>query len=182
MPPTPGSARSGSRPPVLGRSSATPPAPRAPGGVALRTGAGRGLWHADPVSDEPAAAPLDAAAPAPLTGPALVAAYLLVLLLAVLLALWGAFLVPLRLGTVPLPVSWVVAAVGNGALGWAGGRLLGRAGAAGPGIVWVVIALTLGSRRAEGDLVVPGSVPGLVFLLVGAVASAAAYSATARRR
>ena len=131
------------------------------------------LWHAGPVPDEPA--------PAPLAGPALVAAYGLVLLLAVLLALWGAFLVPLRVGTVLLPVSWLVAAAGNAALGWAGGRLLGRPGAAGPGIVWVVIALTLGSRRAEGDLIVPGSTAGLVFLLVGAVASAAAYSAVARR-
>ena len=140
-------------------------------------GTGRPLWQADPVSDERA----PAEPPAP-PGRALTAAsYALVLVLTVLVALWGAFLVPLRVGSVPLPLSWVVAVVGNGALGWAGGRLLGRPGAAGPGLLWLAIALTLGSRRAEGDLVVPGSVPGLVYLLLGAVASAAAYSLVSRR-
>ena len=107
-------------------------------------------------------------------------AYVLVLLLTVVLAVWGAFLVPLRFGTVPLPASWLVAAVGNGLLGWAGGRLLGRPGALVPGLLWLAIALTLGSKRAEGDLVVPGTVPGLVFLLVGALASAVAYGLAPR--
>jgi hypothetical protein len=108
------------------------------------------------------------------------AAYGLVLVLTVLLAVWGAFLVPLRVGSTPLPVSWVVAIVGNGALGWAGGRLLGRAGALVPGLLWLAIALTLGTKRGEGDLVVPGSAVGLVFLLVGAVASAVAWGAVPR--
>jgi hypothetical protein len=89
---------------------------------------------------------LDAAPPAPLGRLATWAAYALVLALAVLLAVWGAFLVPLRVGTVPLPLSWVVAAVGNAALGRAGGLLLGRGGAVGPGVVWLAVALTLGSK------------------------------------
>ena len=110
------------------------------------------------------------------------ATYALVLVLAALLAVWGAFLVPLRIGTVPLPVSWLIAAVGNVALGWWGGRLLGRVGAVGPGVVWLVIALTLGTKRAEGDLIVPGTIIGLVFLLVGAIASAVAYGAVPRSR
>lgn len=109
------------------------------------------------------------------------ASYALVLLLAVLLAVWGAFLVPLRLGGYPLPVSWLVAGAGNLALGRAGGQLLGRPGALGPGLLWLAVALTLGSSRPEGDLIVPGSVVGLVFLLVGGVASAVAYAATPRR-
>ena len=109
-------------------------------------------------------------------------AFGLLLLLTVVLAVWGAFLVPLRWGTVPLPLSWVVAVVGNGLLGWCGGRLLGRPGALVPGLVWLGVALTLGSKRAEGDLVVPGTVPGLVFLLCGAVASAIAYGAAPRTR
>ena len=108
------------------------------------------------------------------------AAYGLVLVLAVLLALWGAFLVPLRVGSTLAPVSWLVAAVGNVALGRYGGHLLGRPGALVPGLVWLGIALTLGTRRGEGDLVVPGTLPGLVFLLVGAVASAVAYGASPR--
>ena len=106
------------------------------------------------------------------------ASYALVLVLAVLLAVWGAFLVPLRIGGTAVPVCWAVAVVGNGLLGWWGGKLLGRLGAAGPGVLWLAIALTLGSKRGEGDLVVPGSATGLVFLLVGAVASAVAYGAT----
>ena len=110
------------------------------------------------------------------------ASYALVLWLALLLALWGAFLVPLKVGTVPVPLSVVVALVGNGALGWWGGRLLGRLGAAGPGLVWLAVALALGTQRREGDLVVPGSVMGLLFLLVGAVTSAVAFGAVRRRR
>ena len=110
------------------------------------------------------------------------ASYGLVLLLAFLLAVWGAFLVPLRWGSTPLPLAWVVALVGNGALGWYGGRLLGRSGALVPALIWLVVALALGSKRGEGDLIVPGSVSGLVFLLVGAVASAVAYGAAPRSR
>jgi hypothetical protein len=110
------------------------------------------------------------------------ASYGLVLALALLLALWGAFLVPLKVGTVPVPVSVLLALVGNAALGWEGGRLYGRLGAAGPGLVWLAVALSLSTQRREGDLVVPGSVMGLLFLLVGAVASAVALGAARRRR
>ncbi|MCW2679076.1 MAG: hypothetical protein JWM62_477 [Frankiales bacterium] len=106
------------------------------------------------------------------------AAFGLVLVLTVLLAVWGAFLVPLRVGETVVPVCWLVAAAGNGLLGTYGGRLLGRLGAGLAGVLWLGIALTLGTKRGEGDLVVPGSTTGLVFLLVGAVASAVAYGVT----
>lgn len=109
------------------------------------------------------------------------ASYALVLVLGLLLALWGAFLVPLKVGTVPVPLSVLVALVGNAALGWCGGRLYGRVGAAGPGLVWLGVALALGTQRREGDLIVPGSVMGLLFLLVGAVTSAVAFGAVRRR-
>ena len=122
----------------------------------------------------------EAAPPEPLGRAGTAVAYALVLVLVVLLAVWGAFLVPLRIGGVAVPASWVIAVVGNGALGWVGGRLLGRPGAAGAGILWLVIALTLGSTRTEGDLVVPGTIMGLGFLLLGAVSSAVAYGAVPR--
>jgi len=109
------------------------------------------------------------------------ASYVLVLVLALLLALWGAFVVPLKVGTVPVPLSVLVALVGNAALGWWGGRLYGRVGAAGPGLVWLGVALARGTQRREGDLVVPGSVMGLLFLLVGAVTSAVAFGVVGRR-
>ena len=120
--------------------------------------------------------------PVPLGRGLTYAAYGLVLVLAVLLALWGSFLVPLRFGTTPLPLSWAVAVAGNLALGAAGGRLLGRPGALVPGLLWIAIALTLGSKRAEGDLIVPGTLVGLVFLLVGALASAVSWGLAPRPR
>ena len=109
------------------------------------------------------------------------AAYALVLLLTFLLAVWGSFLVPFRVGGTLVPVSLLVAAVGNVAVGRAGGRLGGTTGALVPGLLWLGVALTLSSRRAEGDLVVPGSVVGLLFLLTGVIASAVAYGTTVVR-
>ena len=129
-----------------------------------------------PVATPPAATgPAATAPPAPLGAAARTAAYALVLALTVLLALWGAFLVPFRVSGTLVPVSWLLALAGNVVLGTAGGRLYGRAGAVVPMLLWLVVALTLGSRRAEGDLVVPGSTTGLVFLLVGAVGGAMAF-------
>jgi hypothetical protein len=109
-------------------------------------------------------------------GPALrVIGFALVLLLTLELAVWGAFLVPLRWGEVLLPVSWVVAAAGNLALGWAGGRVAGRAGAVVPAALWLAVALRLASKRSEGDLVVAGG-PGLAFLAIGVLSSAVAIA------
>ncbi len=101
--------------------------------------------------------------------------FALVLVLTVELAVWGSFLVPLRVGEVLVPVSWLVALVGNLSLGWAGGSIAGRAGAVVPGALWLAVALLLGTKRAEGDLVVTVDVAGLVFLAVGVLSSAVAY-------
>ncbi|MDP9435473.1 MAG: DUF6113 family protein [Actinomycetota bacterium] len=101
-------------------------------------------------------------------------AFALVLLLALLTGLWGAFLVPLRVGGVALPVSVLLAGVGNGVLCWAGGQLLGRLGAGLPGLLWFAVAVLLQTRRPEGDLVVPGTWTGLLFLVVGSLAAAVA--------
>ena len=103
------------------------------------------------------------------------------LALTVLLAVWGAFLVPLRVGGTLVPLSWLLALGGNVGLGAAGGRLYGKAGAVVPVVLWLLVAFTLGTRRAEGDLVVPGSTAGLVFLLAGAVGGALAYGVQVTR-
>ena len=108
-------------------------------------------------------------------------AYALVLLLTVLLALWGAFLVPFRVGGTLVPVSLVIAVVGNVLVGRAGARVAGSTGAVVPGLLWVALTLVLSSRRAEGDVVVPGSTVGMGFLLAGALASAVAYGAAVLR-
>lgn len=109
------------------------------------------------------------------------AAYALVLVLSLLFAVWGAFLVPLRVFGVLCPVSLVLAAVGNYALGCAGARLHGRLGAAVPGVLWFLVAAVLQSRRPEGDLVVVANVVGLLFLLVGTVAAAVPVGLAPRR-
>ena len=61
------------------------------------------------------------------------ARFALVLLLTVLLAVWGAFLVPLRVGDVPVPVGLLLA-LATVPLGLAGGRALdSRLGVVVPG-------------------------------------------------
>ena len=109
------------------------------------------------------------------------AAYALVLLLTFLLAVWGSFLVPFRVGGTLVPVSLLVAALGNVAVGRAGGRLGGTTGALVPGLLWLGVVVTLSSRRTEGDLVVPGSIVGLLFLVTGVIGSAMAYGMTVVR-
>jgi hypothetical protein len=106
----------------------------------------------------------------------------LVLLLTVLLCLWAAFLVPLRVGTVRVPVALVIAGVGNAVLGRAGGRLLGVRGVLVPGLLWLALAFLLGTRRREGDLVVTGDLVGTSFLAVGVLGFAVAYGLTSPRR
>jgi hypothetical protein len=125
------------------------------------------------------AAPATAAASWPT--PQRCAAYALVLLLTFLLAVWGSFLVPFRIGGTLVPVSLLLALLGNVAVGRAGGRLCGTTGALVPGLLWLGVALTLSSRRAEGDIVVPGSPVGLLFLLTGAIGGAVAYGMTVTR-
>lgn len=100
------------------------------------------------------------------------ARFALVLLLTVLLAVWGAFLVPLRVLGVPVPLGLVLA-LATVPLGVAGGRALdARLGAVAPGVLWLLVAITLAGRRPEGDLVVTGGVLGLLFLLLGTLGAA----------
>lgn len=107
--------------------------------------------------------------------PARWASYALVLVLTVELAVWGAFLVGARPFGQAFPLAALVALVGNLVVGVAGGRVLGRqAGAVLPGVIWLVIALALGTRKQEGDVVVTSSLRGLAFLVTGAVAAVVA--------
>jgi hypothetical protein len=108
-------------------------------------------------------------------------ASVLLVVLTVLLALWGAFLVPFRVGGTLVPVSLVIAVVGNVLVGRAAARLAGSGGALATGVLWLGVAFVLSSRRAEGDVVVPGSTVGTAFLVSGALASAVAYGAAVLR-
>lgn len=109
--------------------------------------------------------------------------YLLVVLLSVELALWEAFLVAARPFGLALPVSAVLAGVGNLVVGLGGARVLRHpAGAAIPGVLWLSIALALGTGTAAGDRVVPGTWRGQAFLLIGTAAAAAAVGLAANAR
>lgn len=103
--------------------------------------------------------------------------YVLVLALTTLLAVWGAFFVPLRVGSVPVPLAHLLA-LATAPLCLAGGRVLGnRFGAAVPGLLWLAVAALLSGRRREGDLVVTGGLSGLAFLVLGVLGAAVAVGA-----
>lgn len=94
--------------------------------------------------------------------------YALVLLVALELAVLEAFLVAARPFGIALPLSATLAAVGNAVLGRAGARVLRRPlGAAVPGLVWLGVALSLGTRGPGGDTVVTNTWRGIAFLVAG---------------
>jgi len=123
--------------------------------------------------------PLAPPAPGPRDRILSVAAFVALGLLAGVLAVIGAFYspwVPHVVG-VPVPVGVLIAAAGNLVVGLLGARALrSRLVPAVTGLVWLVVAIVLGSRRPEGDLVVTGSGRGVAFLFVGAIAAAAAIA------
>lgn len=104
-----------------------------------------------------------------------VVAGVIVTLLAVVFALLTAFLVPFRIGGVPVPLSFVAALVGNVLLiRYARYATDSRLSIIGPVVAWLAVMLVFGSRTAEGDLVLTGDWRGLGTLFVGAVAFAIA--------
>jgi hypothetical protein len=110
---------------------------------------------------------------------------LVVAAVAVEVALIECFLVPLRVGTWPLPLAVVAAMVGNVVLARLMARVTGRGlTAVIPPLLWLVVVLVLAAPRPEGDLIVPGTWTGLAFLFLGAVAGTygAASAALPRRR
>lgn len=131
-----------------------------------------------PAGGEPGAAPRAGRGRA-----ATAAAYALVLVLAVENAVVGGFLVPLRVSGTLVPVALLLGGVVTALIGRAGGRVLrDRRGAIPPGAVALVLALLLGSRRTEGDLVLAGgdgtglATVSLLYLCAVAVGAAAGYA------
>jgi hypothetical protein len=94
---------------------------------------------------------------------------------AVLVAVVCAFLVPVRVGAVPVPVCWVLAAVGAVVTVRFAHRTTGSLlAAAAPTVAWFATTVVLASRRQEGDLVVTGGWVGVGLLFVGSLVFAAA--------
>ena len=113
------------------------------------------------------------------------AAYALVLVVTVQLTVAECFLVGARPFGHAVPVGALLAAVANPLLGYAGGRLTGRAaGAVVPGLVWFAIVLPLGVARPEGDLIINAGLRGTALLVIGVlgVIIGAVLGATPRAR
>lgn len=134
--------------------------------------------NADPVAT---AGPAPAAAPDPLV--LRIVAVLLITVATVGLAVIEAFLVPLRIGSVPFPLCVVLAVAGNMVLTRLAARQAGTivAGALQPAF-WLVTVLVLSLPRPEGDVIVQGTLTGLVFLFSGVVAGAYAVASELTRR
>jgi hypothetical protein len=99
------------------------------------------------------------------------------LVVAAWLTLAEVFWLPLRVGGVLVPVSVVVAVVGNLLLPTAALRLSGSRLVAVLAVVpWLVVAVAAMVRRPEGDLVMSGSealgAVNLAFLMLGVLAAA----------
>lgn len=90
-----------------------------------------------------------------------------------LVGVLGAFLVPVRLGPVPVPLGAGVALVGNSVVGLAAARSAGGAGAAAAGLGWLAVVAALSVPGPGGDLVLPRTATAYAFLVVGALVSAA---------
>ena len=96
----------------------------------------------------------------------------------VLLALIGAFLTPVRVGGVLMPVSVLIAIVGNaGLMRFAYVTTEHRWLALLPGVVWIVLAFVATSGTSEGDIVLTSNNwVGPVYLLSGsATVAVSAY-------
>jgi len=86
-------------------------------------------------------------------------------------ALWGAFLVPLRLCGVVAPVS-VPFAVANAPLVYAGRRVArSRWGGPPPALLWLGLVLQLGTPTSGGDIAIEATPTGYAFLLIGTFAA-----------
>jgi hypothetical protein len=86
--------------------------------------------------------------------------------------LWEVALSTLYAGKIPLPVSPLIAIVGNVALVVFTRVVTGRRGLALlPGVAWFAVVMTAAGKTTEGDLPIPGSDwMGLVTILAGSAA------------
>jgi Family of unknown function (DUF6113) len=88
-------------------------------------------------------------------------------------AILEVFFVPLRIGTVLVPVAVVAAFVLNVTLPkLMYAATVSRFAAVMPAVLWLVVVVGLSLGRPEGDVVLPGDAVGL-FLLFGGAAAAA---------
>jgi hypothetical protein len=103
------------------------------------------------------------------------ALYCALALLGAVIGLLGSFAQGWVLGTVPVAV--VLLTMINFLVPWLAGRAVGtRMAAAVPAVAWAVVTSVMSVPRAEGDLIVPGTLEGYLFIIAGLVAAVIAVS------
>ncbi|GAA0569526.1 DUF6113 family protein [Actinomadura livida] len=100
------------------------------------------------------------------------AAYAVLALLGALFGVFGSFVQNWTFGPVPVAAIALVVLVFC-IVRLAGLGMGGRLGAAVPAVMWGVMAFVMSLRRAEGDLAVPGTTAGYVYIIGGMVAAVA---------
>jgi hypothetical protein len=87
---------------------------------------------------------------------------------AVLLAVTGAFLTPLRIGTVPAPVSILLGIGGNALIMWFAYRVTRiKVLAVVPGLIWVALTFLESGATSERDVVLLGNWVAVAYLYSG---------------
>jgi hypothetical protein len=105
------------------------------------------------------------------------AAYMALALLGALLGLIGAFAQGWMAG--PVPVGAITLIVINFVVPRLAGWAMGSRMAAGlPVFIWADVAFILSVQRGEGDLIVPGTLTGYLFIVGGLVAGVVAVART----
>jgi hypothetical protein len=103
------------------------------------------------------------------------AAYAALGLLGGVFGVFGAFAQQWTAGDVPVTAIVLVPAV-FALVHLAGRGMGGKIGAAVPAVVWGVVVCVLSTQRSEGDLVIPGSLAGYVYIVGGMVAAGIAVA------
>ncbi|WP_051467968.1 DUF6113 family protein [Actinomadura oligospora] len=124
-----------------------------------------------PASD---AEPTAETAPAPVS-PGLAAlvsgaAYVVLALLGFAYGIFGGFHQDWTVGSWPLPSLGLCVVLFGLVLG-AGFGMGTKLGAVVPAAAWMIVTFVMSSKQSEGDLVIPGTTPGYVYIIGGMVAA-----------
>ncbi|QKG21809.1 DUF6113 family protein [Actinomadura verrucosospora] len=111
----------------------------------------------------------------PLTAVVSGAAYAALALLGGVFGLVGSYAQQWTAGKVPV-TSIVLVLLVYAMARLAGWGMGGKIGAAVPAVVWGVVVIVMSMQRAEGDLVVPGTLAGYVYIVGGMVAAGIAVA------
>ncbi|MCP2336630.1 DUF6113 family protein [Actinomadura rupiterrae] len=129
-----------------------------------------------------------AAPPAPATGPppalyALVSglAYGMLAALGAVAGTVGSFCQDWSVASLPLPSVGLCVLLFGLVLG-AGFGMGGKLGGVAPAAAWMIVTFVMSSKQAEGDLVIPGTMAGYVYIIGGMVAALVAIAVVPSRR